>query len=404
MKLQPPRVTYFARTNFRNQRTPFGIKQADRLAHLYVLGKTGTGKTTLLETLMRQDIARGQGFALLDPHGDLVEKLAASIPDDRRNDVIYFNAPDPNQPFGYNPLKHVIPGKRPLAASGLLEVFKKMWSDAWGPRMEHILRNALLALLDQPHATLIDISRILQDDAFRNKVAREASNPQVREFWLKEYARYSYRLRAEAIVPILNKVGAFLADPTLLRILTGPEKTISIRDIMDNGKILLVNLSKGKLGEDSSSLLGGLLITTIGLAAFSRADLTEQNRRDFYLYADEFQNFTTLSLVTMASELRKYRVGMVLAHQYLHQLELDIKHAVLGNVGTVVSFRIGPEDASFMEREFHPTFSKEDLLSLPNHDIYLKLMIDGAPSPPFSATALHPGELGMHNGPEYTPS
>ncbi|MHB8256603.1 MAG: type IV secretory system conjugative DNA transfer family protein [Acidiferrobacterales bacterium] len=392
-------TTYFARTNFRNGRTPFGIKQADRLTHLYVIGKTGTGKTTLLETLMRQDIASGQGFALLDPHGDLVEKLAASIPEERRHDVIYLNAPDPHQPFGYNPLKRVMPEKRPLAASGMLEVFKKMWSDAWGPRMEHILRNALLALLDQPHATLIDISRLLQDDPFRIKVAREASNPQVREFWLKEYAHYSYRLRAEAIVPILNKVGAFLADPTLLRILTEPEKTISIREIMDKGKILLVNLSKGKLGEDSSSLLGGLLITTIGLAAFSRADLPEQNRRDFYLYADEFQNFTTLSPVNMASELRKYHVGMVLAHQYLHQLELDIKHAVLGNVGTVVSFRIGPEDASFMEKEFYPKFSQEDLLNLPNHDIFLKLMIDGAPSRPFSATALHPRDLGMHNGP-----
>jgi hypothetical protein len=399
MNSQPSRVTFFARTNFRNQRTPFGIKQVDRLAHLYVIGKTGTGKTTLLETLMRQDIASGQGFALLDPHGDLVEKLAASIPEERRNDVIYFNAPDPNQPWGYNPLKRVVPEKRPLAASGLLEVFKKMWSDSWGPRMEHILRNALLALLDQPHATLIDIPRLLEDDVFRKNVAREASNPQVQEFWLKEYAHYSYRLRAEAIVPIQNKVGAFLADPTLLRILTEPEKTISIRDIMDKGKILLVNLSKGKLGEDSSSLLGGLLITTIGLAAFSRADMPEQSRRDFYLYADEFQNFTTLSIVNMASELRKYHVGIVLAHQYLHQLELEIRHAVLGNVGTVVSFRIGPEDASFMEKEFYPKFSKEDLLNLPNYDICLKLMIDGAPSKPFSATSLHPKDLGMHNGP-----
>lgn len=393
MTPQPPRITYLARTNFRNQRIPFGIKQRDRLAHLYVIGKTGTGKTTLLETLMRQDIASGQGFALLDPHGDLVEKLATSIPDDRREDVIYFNAPDPHQPFGYNPLKRVAPDKRPLAASGMLEVFKKMWSDAWGPRMEHILRHALLALLDQPHATLIDIPRLLEDDVFRKRVAREANNPQVQQFWLKEYAHYSYRLRAEAIVPIQNKVGAFLADPTLLRILTEPEKTISIREIMDKGKILLVNLSKGKLGEDSSSLLGGLLITTIGLAAFSRADIAEENRRDFYLYADEFQNFTTLSIVNMASELRKYHVGMVLAHQYLHQLEPEIKSAVLGNVGTVISFRIGPEDASFMEREFYPKFSKEDLLNLPNYDICLKLMIDGAPSQPFSATTLHPREL-----------
>ncbi len=386
-------VTYFARTNFRNQKQAFGIKLADRLSHMYLIGKTGTGKTTLLETLIRQDIANGEGLALVDPHGDLVDRVVETIPEHRRNDVVYFNVPDPMQPYGYNPLKRVIPEKRPLAASGLLEVFKKMWSDAWGPRMEHILRNALLALLDQPQATLPDILRLLSDAPFRRSVVRNITNPQVRAFWLDEFERYSFRLRADGIAPIQNKVGAFLADPNLYRILTEPDRAINIRKIMDDGKILLVNLAKGMIGDDASALLGGLLVTTIGLAAFSRAELEERDRRNFFLYIDEFQNFTTMSVANMASELRKYGLGMVLAHQYLHQLDPDIRHAVLGNAGTIISFRLGPEDAAFLAKEFQPKFNTTDLLNLPNYHIYLKLMIDGAPSQPFSATTILPQEV-----------
>ena len=381
-------VTYFARTWYRTTRTPFGIKRNDRLSHIYVIGKTGTGKSTLLETLLRQDAVRGEGFVLLDPHGDLVERVHAGMPENRKKDVVYLNVSDPLQPYGYNPLKRVVPEKRPLAASGLLDVFKKMWSDAWGVRMEHIFRNALLALLDQPSATLPDLLRLMTDKHFRKRAIANTGNPQVRSFWEREYEHYSIRMRADGIAPIQNKVGAFLADPTLYRILVEERKAISVRRIMDEGQMLLVNLAKGQLGEDTSGLLGGLLVTTIGLAAFSRADIPEERRRPFFLYVDEFQNFTTLSFATMASELRKFRVGLILAHQYLHQLEHDIQHAVIGNAGTLICFRLGAKDASFLGREFQPVFDGVDLLNLPNHRIYLKLMIDGEPSKPFSAITI----------------
>lgn len=384
------RLTYFARTNFRDRCRPFGIKQADRLSHIYAVGKTGTGKSTLLETLIRQDIDRGEGVALVDPHGDLVERIAKSIPAHRKQDVIYFDVPG-NTEYGYNPLRWVRPDKRSLAASGLLEVFHKMWGEkAWGQRMEHILRNAVLALLEVPGATLPDLLRMLRDDSFRRRIAGTLSNAQVKEFWLYEYPKYSYRYRADAIAPVQSKVGAFLADPRLYRILTEREKTLRIRSIMDEGKILLVNLAKGKLGEDSSSLLGGLLVTTIGLAGFSRADLAEEKRRPFYVYIDEFQTFTTLALANMLSELRKHGVGLVLAHQYLDQLETEIRNAVLGNAGTLIVFRVGAKDAGFLAREFMPALERVDLLTLPNYHIYLKLMVDGEPVAPFSAITLMP--------------
>ena len=328
-------VIRFAHTNHRNRPQTFGIKRGDRLSHLYVIGKTGTGKSTLLETLVRQDIERGEGLTLLDPHGDLVERIAKSIPPHRKSDVIYFNVPDAAQPYGYNPLQRVPSEKRSLAASGMLEVFHKTWGErAWGQRLEQILRNALLALLEQEKATLPDILLLLRDDAFRKTVVAKTTNRQVREYWLYEYPKYSYRYRAEAIAPIQSKVGAFLADPTLYQVLAKPQHPLDLRKIMDEGKILLVNLAKGKLGADSSALLGGLLVTSLSLAAFSRADIPEDARREHWVYIDEFQSFTTLSLANMLSELRKYRVGMILAHQYLHQLEQDILYAVLGNAGT----------------------------------------------------------------------
>lgn len=385
---QDSSISYFARTNFRNDRRRFGIKQADRLFHVHVIGKTGTGKSTLLETLIRQDIDTGRGLALIDPHGDLVERVVAAVPDRRRTDLTYLNAPDLSQPFGYNPLKHVHPDRIPLAASGLLEVFKKMWPDAWGVRMEHVLRNALYALLERRDATLPDVLRLLSDTAYRKAVARDLRNEPVQRFWLEEFKGYSHRFRADSIAPIQNKIGAFLADPNMRRILTIPERPISLRTIMDEGRILLVNLAKGAIGEDSSALLGGLLVTTIGLAAYSRSDVTESARRPFHLYADEFQTFTTLAVANMLSELRKYRVGATLAHQYLHQLEPDVRHAVLGNAGTLISFRLGAEDAPIIAREFARSFEVHDLVGLANYGIYLRLMIDGEPSEPFSATTI----------------
>ena len=379
-------ITYFAQTNFRNEAKPFGIKKADRRSHMYVIGKTGTGKSTLLETLIRQDIVNGEGLALLDPHGDLVEKVLRAVPDKNKGDLIYFNVPD--NPLGFNPLEKVAPEKRTLAAAGLLDAFKKIWADSWGPRLEHILRNAFLALLDQPEATLADVLRLLDDLTFRREICSRVYNSQVRDFWLREYENYPIRLRAEAIAPIQNKVGAFLTDPVLNRILTQKRSDFDLRHVMDEGKILLVNLAKGKIGADASSLLGALLVTKIGLAGLSRADVPEETRRDFYLYLDEFQNLATLSLANMLSELRKYRVNMVLSHQYLSQLDPQVKDAILGNTGTIISFRLGLTDAEMLAGEFYPFFSARDLINLPNYHIYLRLMIDGVVSQPFSAGTL----------------
>jgi hypothetical protein len=393
MESEPDRISYFARTNAREPSRAFGIEQADRLSHLYVIGKTGTGKTTLLETLIAQDIEQGRGCALIDPHGDFVERVASRIPSHRQADTVYFNVPDAAQPYGYNPFARVSPGMRPLVASGLLDVFKKMWDDAWGPRMEHILRNALLALLDQPSATMPDILLMLTDKDFRSLALRHVQNAPVKRFWRSEFPKYSFRYQADGIAPIQNKVGAFLADPTLHHILTRTDGQLRLRTILDEGQVLLVNLSKGKIGGDSSSLFGGLIVTSLGLAAFSRASLKEAARRPFFVYIDEFQNFTTLAFADMLSELRKFGVGALLAHQYLHQLDPDIRHAVIGNAGTLISFRLGAHDAGLIAREFEPVFQRIDLLNLPNRDIYLKLMIDGTPSKPFSATTLHPREL-----------
>src|SRR6266496_3553852 len=383
-------TTLFARVDFRRDRRIFGIKDEDRFSHVYVIGKTGTGKSTLIETMALQDLERGKGFALIDPHGDLVDRIDRRVPESRRDNVIYLNAGNPGQPYGYNPLRHVSEDRIALAASGLMEVFKKMWPEAWGVRMEHILRNVLMALLEQPNATLHDILQTLSDQNFRKSIAKSLQNETVRTFLLKEFERFSFGYRADGTAPIQNKVGAFLADPLLNRILTAPKTDLHIRRIMDEGKVLLVNLAKWHIGEDSASLLGGLLVTTLGLAAFSRADTPPAERRPFFVYVDEFQSFTTLALANMLSELRKYRVGFTLAHQYLHQLEPDIRHAVLGNAGSIISFRVGAEDAPYLVREFHERFGEIDLLQLPNYRIYLKLMIDGTPSTPFSAVTLGP--------------
>lgn len=378
------RITYFAQTNFRNERKVFGIRSRDRRSHMYVLGKTGVGKSTLLATLIEQDLKNGEGFALIDPHGDLVEKILARVPAQRKGDVIYFNVPDRAHPLGFNPLEHVAPEKRVLAASGLLDAFKKLWAESWGPRLEHILRNALLALLDMPEATLADVLRLLSDKEFRKAVALKITNRQVYEFWTREFEGYTPHFRAEAIAPIQNKVGAFLANPLLNRILTQPKSAFNLRQVMDDGKILLVNLAKGKIGEDTAALLGALLTTQLGLAALSRADVPEARRRDFYLYADEFPIYTTLSLATMLSELRKYRLNLILAHQFLSQLDEHVRDAILGNVGTMITFRLGVQDAEILEKEFYPELTTGDLVNLPNFSFYIKLMIDGVVSRAFS--------------------
>lgn len=389
-------ITIIGRTNFRNDPKQFGIKKPDRRYHMYVIGKTGTGKSTLIENLVFQDIRKGEGLAVLDPHGDFIERIADMIPMKRDDDLIYFNVPDPLCPFGFNPLESVAPEKRPLIASGMVDAFKKIWGKTWGPRMEHILRNTMLTLLDQPNATLADVARLYRDSDFRKEAAGRVSNPQVKEFWKKDFPKYG----GEAIDPIMNKIGAFLSDPHLQRVLTKGYKTFDIRKIMDEGKILLVNLAKGRLGPDNSSLLGALLLSRMELAALSRADIPEKERRDFYLYLDEFQNFTTLSMANMLSELRKYHLNIIISHQYLDQLEEEVRNAVLGNVGTTISFRVGVKDAYLLEKEFYPKFSASDLINLPNYSIYLKLMIDGKVSQPFSADTLPPVVI-IHDNPEY---
>jgi len=388
-----PLISYFGITNARQPHRTFGIKQADRLFHLYLLGRSGVGKTTMLETIAVQDFREGRGITIIDPHGDLAERLVRQVPTWRSNDLVYLNAADPLQPYGYNPLRGVRSDRIPMAASGLMEAFKKLWEEAWGVRMEHVMRQALYALIEYGQATLPDVLRMLTEKSFQREVLARVKNEQVRAFWTKEFQNYNPRYRQEAIAPIQNKIGAFLADPRLYRMLTAPPVDLHFRKIMDEGKILIVNLAKGRLGEDSANLLGALLVTTLSLAAFSRADVEEANRPDYFIMIDEFQSFTTLSVANMVSEIRKYHVGLVLAHQHLHQLEPEIQHAVLGNAGTLISFRIGPEDARVMAREFEPEFSPQDLINLPNHSVYVKLMIDGAPSRPFSANTLHPRNL-----------
>ena len=383
-------VTRFARVDFHSDERVFGIKDEDRLLHVYVIGKTGTGKSTLLENMALQDLERGNGFALIDPHGDLVARIAARVPASGRQDVIYLDATDPSQPYGYNPLRHVREDRIALAASGMMDVFKKMWPEAWGVRMEHILRNVLMALLEQPDATLHEVLRIFSDKEFRRSVGKSLRNETVRTFLLHEFDQFSFGYRADGTAPIQNKVGAFLADPLLNRILTAPEKDLRIRQIMDKGQVLLVNLAKGRIGEDSSSLLGGLLVTAIGLAAYSRADMPAAS-------AKISSSISTSSRASRRSHWRacsRSCASIASASRsrtnIMHQLEPDVRHAVLGNVGSVISFRVGAEDAPYLVREFHEKFALADFLQLPNHRIYLKLMIDGTPSAPFSAATLAP--------------
>lgn len=358
------------------------------MSHIYAVGQTGVGKSTLLEQLALQDARAGRGFALIDPHGDLVERVYSRISPDGRDRVVYFDATDPSQPYGYNPLRRVRADKIPLAASGLLEALHKLWPDAWGVRMEHVLRNSLYALLERDGSALPDILRLYSDKAFRRGVIAQVTNPVVRAFWKSEFANYPPRYAAETLAPIQNKLGAFMADPMLYRVLVNPAVDLHFRQIMDEGKILLVNLAKGRIGSDSALTLGSLLVSILGFAAFSRSDAAPETRRPFHVHVDEFQNFTTLSFANMMSELRKMGVSLTLAHQHLAQLEPEIRHAVIGNAGTVIAFRIGAEDAAFFAREFQPRFDVEDLLNLPNRSFYLRLMIDGVPSVPFSAELL----------------
>ncbi|MBT3690521.1 type IV secretion system DNA-binding domain-containing protein, partial [bacterium] len=377
-------ITLLAQTNFRNDSVKFGMKEDDRRRHTYVLGKTGMGKTNLLESMIIQDIQAGRGVAVVDPHGELVEGILKYIPNDRINDVIYFNPADYDFPIAFNVLEQVSAEYRHLVASGLLGVFQKIWADSWGPRLEYVLNNAILALLEYPGSTLLGVMKMLVDKEYRKKVVAKITDPVVKSFWIDEYSKYPDRFQTEAIAPIQNKVGRFLSSSMMRNIVGQVKSAIDIREIMDGKKILLLNLSKGRIGEDNSALLGAMMVTKMQLAAMSRVDIPEEERNDFYLYVDEFQNFATDSFANILSEARKYRLNIIIAHQYIEQLGDIVRAAVFGNVGTIITFRIGAEDADFLVKEFTPRFDETDLVNLPKFNIYLKLMIDGVSSEPFS--------------------
>jgi hypothetical protein len=383
-------ITFFAKTNFRNQDVAFGIKTDDRRRHMYVIGKTGMGKTNLLENLAIQDIQKGHGIAFIDPHGDTAEKLIKAIPKSRINDVIYFNPADQAFPIAFNVMEKVDPEFRHLVASGLVGVFKKIWADSWGPRLEYILRNAILGLLEYPGSTLLGVTRILVDKSYRERVVEKITDPVVKSFWVDEFTQWNDRTLAEVISPIQNKVGQFLSSALIRNIVGQTVSSFDVRKIMDDRKILIMNLSKGRLGEDNSALLGAMMITKIQLAAMGRVDIPEETRADFYLYVDEFQNFATESFANILSEARKYHLNLILANQYVNQIDEKVRDAIFGNAGSIISFRVGAMDAEFLEKEFEPVFMMNDIVNLPKYNIYLKLMIDGIAGDAFSATTLPP--------------
>ncbi len=387
-------ITYLAKTNFRNKDQVFGIKRKDRRQHVYVLGKSGTGKSAMLTNMVIQNIYTGEGVCVVDPHGELVESILEAIPPHRIKDVIYFNPADTDYHVGFNVLQLDDPKYKHLVASGLMGIFTKIWANAWSARMEYILNNAILALLDTPGSTLLGIPRLLVDKDFRQQIINNLKDPVVKAFWIHEYEAWRDQFRNEAIAPIQNKVGQFLSTSIIRNVVGQAKSTIDLFEVMNSGKIFLVNVSKGRVGEDNSALLGGMLITKLQLAAMERVRIPEKDRKDFFLYVDEFQNFVTDSFASILSEARKYRLDLTIAHQYIGQLSVNgsdsVRDAVFGNVGTMIVFRVGAADAEFLEKEFEPEFTPQDVVNIPNYHIYLKLMVDGITSRPFSAVTMAP--------------
>lgn len=384
-------VVFFGEVNYRNQRARFGIKEGDRDRHMYVIGKTGMGKTELLKNMAIQDIQAGRGLAFLDPHGDTADDLPNFVPKERIKDVIIFDPSDLDFPIAFNVMEQVDPRFRHLVASGLLSVFKKVFGvEVFSARMEYILNNTILALLEFPGATILGINRMMADKPFREAVVEKISDPLVKAFWTQEFAKYTDRLAAEATASVQNKVGQFTASSLIRNILGQVQSTLNVRKVMDEKKILIMNLAQGKIGEDVSRLLGAMMITKIQLAAMSRADISEKNRVPFYLYVDEFQNFATDSFANILSQARKFALNLIIAHQYVSQMEETVQDAVFGNVGTIVALRVGAPDAEVLEKEFAPVFTANDLVNLAKWTMYLKLMIDGVAPPPFSANTLPP--------------
>ena len=387
---QDPDMTVVGKTNFRGEEKNFGLKIKDRALHVYAIGKTGTGKSTLLSGMILDDIYKGRGVAVVDPHGDLVKDVLDYIPPERVEDVVYFCPADRNFPIGFNLLESVDPEYKNLVASGIVSVFKKIFGESWGPRLEYILRNVVLGLLDYPGATLLSILKVLTDTKYRRDVVSKIEDPIIKDFFLNEFERYDQKFRTEAVAPIQNKVGQFLSS-TVIRNIVGQEKsTVDIRQIMDSKKILLLDLSIGKIGEDNSALLGSMMITKIQMAAMTRADLAREERIPFYLYVDEFQNFATDSFAVILSEARKYGLSLMVTNQYIAQMPETVANAVFGNVGTLICFRVGAGDAEVLQREFVPVFEAGDLTNLDNYNIYIKMAIDGVTSLPFSSKTILP--------------
>lgn len=387
-------ITFFAKTHFRNREVPFGIKTGDRRRHMYMIGKTGMGKTTLMENMAIQDIRNGKGVCFIDPHGDSVAKILDFIPANRINDVVYFNPADQSFPIAFNVMESVESQFKHLVADGLMGVFTKIWANMWSSRMEYILSNTVRALLDSPGNTILGISRMYIDKAYRKRIVDNVKDPMVKVFWTDEYANYDQKYVKDAVAPIQNKVGQFLSSGIIRNIVGQPKSTFDLRKIMDEQKILLVDISKGKIGEDNSALLGAMLVTKLQMAALSRVDIPkEEDRADFYLYVDEFQSFATDSFATILSEARKYRLNLIMGHQYIGQLAPEksntrLRDAIFGNVGTMICFRVGAADAQFLEAEFEPVFTPNDLVNLAQWEIILKLMINGVASRPFTAKSL----------------
>jgi len=373
-----------------NSNQTFGISPVDHCNHIYIIGKTGSGKTTLLRNLLVQHIARGHGVGLIDPHGDLAEELLNHIPPWRADHLVYFNPGDLEFPIGLNLLANVAPDDRHLVASGIVGAFKSIWRDSWGPRLEYILYNAVAALLDCPNTTLLGVNRMLTDETYRAWVIRQIKDPFIRAFWAEEYASYDPRFRHEAIAPIQNKLGQFLLNPVVRNILGQVKTKVSIPFIMDEGRLFIANLSKGQLGHDKANLLGSLLATQFQLGAMARAKRPETERRPFYLYIDEFQNFSTDAFASILAEARKYRLCITISHQYIDQLSLPVRQAVFGNVGTLVAFRVGYTDAEVLEKEFGNAFPPSAIADLDRYEGIVKLLEDGANREPFRARMLPP--------------
>lgn len=381
-------INFFADTIFKNQEAIFGIKSADRRKHVYIIGKTGAGKTTLIANMAIDDIRKDRGIGIIDPHGDLSETILDFIPKRRANDVVYLEPFDTERVFSLNVLEVKNKQHKDLVASGIVSIFYKIYGDSWGPRLEYILRNVIFTLLDVPGTTLTDVLRVLADSAYRKKVVEQLTDPVIRDFWDKEFARMPDSLKAEAISPIQNKVGQFVSSKMIRNIIGNPKSTIDLEQVMNEGKILILNLSQGKLGEDNAALLGAMIITQIQLAAMNRSFMKEEERRDFFLYVDEFQNFATTSFIKILSEARKYRLCLTLANQYIGQLEEEMQNGIFGNVGTLVSFVLGGLDSELMSKEFAELYMPNDLVSLGKYEIVLKVSIDGMTSAPFPAKTL----------------